>query len=126
MIALSQGQANNVWMRLRPTLSVFLFVLTNGLTNESKYFLCTDTGTEEGTQLFVIEENATEDVLNGVVTLQPSGFWEYAVYEQSSTTNLDPANAILLETGKCQVTGEVSTNHTFINSTDTSFVYVNQ
>lgn len=113
-------------MRLNTTLSspVFLFVLSNDFTFEKKYFICENFG-DSSVREFHIEENTTEDVTNGIVTLQPSGFWQYAVYEQLSPTNLDPDNAFFLELGKVQVIGTPYSDHTFINQTSTNKVYVN-
>ncbi len=125
MIAIQQGQVNHVFLKLLATLQapVFLFAFTNDFTFETKYFLCANVGGD--VQEFSIEENSTEDVLNGVVSLQPSGFWQYSIYEQSSTSNLDPANAMFLERGKVKVSGDLYTNSTFTNSSNTNSVYVN-
>ena len=42
----------------------------------------------------------TDDAVNGSLTLGAGGQYEYFVWEQSSTTNLDPANSTtLVESG---------------------------
>ena len=53
---------------------------------------------------FVVVEKASPVALSGEVELNPVGFYTYNVYEQTSTTNLEPSLADkLLETGTCRV-----------------------
>lgn len=111
MIVINRGQANTVILSLKEkqTLSspVFLFVFKNDLTRQTKKFIAADVSsyTDRYNQ-FTITESNTESVLAGTVQLKPTGFWSYWVYEQTSTTNLEPSQATTeLETGKVNVKG---------------------
>ncbi|MFN7611551.1 MAG: hypothetical protein ACK5QX_11555, partial [bacterium] len=49
-------------------------------------------------------ESTTENLLNGTFELPLTGFYTYNIYEQTSTTNLDPLLATnKVETGKLEV-----------------------
>lgn len=53
---------------------------------------------------FLIEENSSPDNLTAEITLANPSEYTYNIYEQASSTNLDPALADnLLETGKARV-----------------------
>lgn len=111
MIVINRGQANTVVLSLKEkqTLSspVFLFVFKNDLTRQTKKFIAADISsyTDRYNQ-FTITESDSESVLTGTVQLKPTGFWSYWVYEQTSTTNLEPSQATTeLETGKVNVKG---------------------
>ena len=61
---------------------------------------------------FVITESATEVLTSGTVTLKPTGIWNWEVYEQISSTNLNvnaADNQVPLESGQAKVTGTVDT-----------------
>ena len=111
MIKITQGQANTVVLTLteRATLDTptFLFHFKSLNTHKNKYFLAADTSSYTYRyNEFSITESSSEDVLNGTVELDTPGEWLYWVYEQSSTTNLDPTqadNAEALETGLVNV-----------------------
>ena len=58
---------------------------------------------------FQVQEVASgsESLTMGVVNLQPPGQWNYKIYAQSSSSNLDPDNADeLVEQGICFVIGD--------------------
>jgi hypothetical protein len=122
MILLNKGLANTVVLTLTEKCTLaspkFLFKLTNDFTNSAVYFIAQDTSTNPSRyNQFVItetEDPATIDLLHGVVTLAPSGGWSYKVYEQTSTTNLDPLNATgLVEQGKVKVAGPEETIYAY-------------
>jgi hypothetical protein len=55
---------------------------------------------------FTLTESASEVLTSGTVTLNPSGWWTYYVYEQTSSTNLNYRacnNTIPLEIGRMWV-----------------------
>lgn len=55
---------------------------------------------------FTIRETTNPVALNGEVELMAGVAWYYTIYAQTSTTNLDPANADeVVEQGKVFVTG---------------------
>jgi len=72
--------------------SEWLIKLTNDVTGQSKIFAVEDISEfQERANIFLIEENDTEDLRNGIVSLSPSGQWTYRVYEMapSSPRNLE-------------------------------------
>jgi hypothetical protein len=72
----------------------------------------------------LIEENTTENLLIGKVSLT-IGDWKYNIYEQTSTTNLVVANSgALVENGKVEVKG-TSTNLAEFTSEQTTYTEFN-
>lgn len=79
------------------------------------YCIGTNTSTHTGRyDLFLIEETDSPDPLIGQVSL-PSGDYTYTIYQQSSSTNLDPTNTTpaeffdYVETGLLTVYGTEET-----------------
>lgn len=65
---------------------------------------------------FTITESTTEVLTSGTVTLSPVGFWDYNVYEQLSSSNLNEAlsdNPIPLETGLMLVRSQSGNSNTY-------------
>lgn len=60
--------------------------------NTKRFLLSTDqsTATDRYNQ-FTVTESTTEVLTSGTVNLTPAGFWDYEIYEQTSTTNLNEA-----------------------------------
>ena len=72
----------------------------------------------------IIETNSTPDPLVGEVELPLVGFYTYTIYEQSSSTNLVPANATgVVEVGKVQVVDTPATDSTLTNTNNINYVY---
>ena len=61
--------------------------------NASVYCIATASNTTGGMLTLTFTETNTPTALDGEVKLSPRGNWELKVYEQTSPTNLDPANA---------------------------------
>ena len=61
--------------------------------NASVYCIATASNTTGGMLTLTFTETNTPIALNGQVKLSPRGNWELKVYEQTSATNLNPANA---------------------------------
>jgi hypothetical protein len=110
VIKLTKGQTNsNIALTLteKVTLSpvYFLFEFKNDTSNTKYYVISADTSTEtERYNLFSITEGV-DDQLNGSVILGDSGFYTYTVYEQSSSSNLDPSGLDIVENGKMKLLG---------------------
>lgn len=128
MILLEKGQSNTVYLTLteRVTLTspTYLFRFTNSTTLDEKAFIVADTSTYDYRHnKFTIIESSSEDLLNGTVSLT-EGTWEYEVYEQSSTTNLDySASTTLLERGKVVVAGTPQAYKEYLDADDTYVIY---
>lgn len=109
MIVVNKNSTNNVILTLseKTTLEnvVYLFEVINDQSGEAKYFIAEDVSPNPVRfNEFNLIENATENLLNGTFELQLTGFYTYNIYEQISTTNLDPLLATnLVETGKLEV-----------------------
>ena len=70
---------------------VWLFQFKNQTTGDSVYCIATDVSDYDYRyNKFVITETSSPNNLNGEVDLVEAGLYDYFVYEQESTTNLDP------------------------------------
>ena len=69
-------------------------------------------------------ENVTENLLNGTFSLTLSGFYKYNVYEQASTTNLNPLLALnLIDKGKLNVVSQLSDYPVYTGNENNTVVY---
>ena len=116
MLKITRGQANTITLTLneRQTLTApyFLFEFVNDATRQAKRVILTDTSDyPERYNQFVITEGVDNPTLGSVI-LDPPGFWTYRVYEQTSSTNLLPAqatNTTELELGRAYIIGSGTT-----------------
>jgi hypothetical protein len=94
---IERGTLNTLLVNARPTLtpSRWLLWFRDPERNASVYCLCRALVAGSPT-LIRFEETDTPTALNGQVKLSPPGNWTLKIYEQSSTTNLNPANATRL------------------------------
>lgn len=119
MIKLEKNTTNtNIALTLTEKVTIsnpyFLFEFTKDMTDVSYYVICADTSTEtQRYNLFTIIEGGA-DPTNGNVTLGLEGFYKYNIYEQASSTNLDPSGLTLVENGKMRLggTSQTFTKHT--------------
>lgn len=109
MIVVNKNSTNNVMLTLSEkttlTNAVYLFEVINDQSGEVKCFIANDISPNSVRfNEFNLIENTTENLLNGTFELPLTGFYTYNVYEQTSTTNLDPLLATnKVETGKLEV-----------------------
>ena len=109
MILINKNSSNDVILTLSEkttlTNAVYLFEVINDMTNDVKCFIAEDISNNKlRYNEFTFIESTTEDLLNGTFNLELSGFYKYNVYEQTSTTNLDPLLALnLIDKGKLNV-----------------------
>ena len=130
MIFLTRGQANTVAVTLyeKTTLPYdtvqYLFEFKNDQTNVSSYCIPTDTSDFINRyNLFSIVETSSPDPLAGEVELD-KGEYHYFVYEQLSTTNLDPTGLTLVESGIVRVY-TAPTADTIYQNTSTNYQVYN-
>lgn len=65
---------------------------------------------ERYNEFLITETSGTQTLTSGVVTLAETGTYEYEIYEQTSSTNLNKVNATsLLEIGLIKVVGTAGT-----------------
>lgn len=88
----------------------FLFEFKSDETNNLYYCISTNTSVNKPRyDLFTITDTATPNPLLGQVNL-PVGTYEYRIYEQTSSTNLNPS----LSTSRCEV-GQARITVTTVN-----------
>lgn len=129
MILIEKDTTNTVILTLseKTTLTnvVYLFEVTCDESSEVICFIAEDISTNKYRyNEFHFIENVTEDLLNGTFTLALQGFYKYNVYEQTSTTNLDPALATnLIDKGKLKCFEAVADKPTYSGNQITTVVY---
>lgn len=101
MILINKNSTNEVVLTLseKTTLSnvYYLFEVIDDQSNDKYYFVLSDTSTnKERYSLLTIIEGTT-------VTFTNIGFYKYNVYEQTSSSNLNPNGLNLIENGKLKV-----------------------
>lgn len=115
MNQITRGAVNTIVFTLNEnqTLSnpYFLFrLISEGQGTEKAFIINSADDLSDGTtryNKFLFTESTTENLLSGTATLT-EGIWEYQVYEQTSSTNLNwqsADNVVPLEVGLLKVTG---------------------
>jgi len=109
MITITQGTTNQVILTLSEKLTLsnpaYLFEFVHDQTRQVYHFIAVDHSNFTGRyNEFHITEQTSPNLLSSQVSLPSLGGYHYTVYEQSSSTNLDPSLATgVLETGKLEV-----------------------
>jgi len=85
----------------------YLFEFESDQTKEKYYTVLTDISTNISRyNEFNFIENKVQDPVNGQILLGSAGYYTYKVYEQLSSTNLDPTNIVVVgvvEEGKMKL-----------------------
>lgn len=121
MQVINRNSANNVYFTLTENVTlanpVFLFEIVCKTNPNPYYFIATDISTcKMRYNKFVVTESAIPNVLNGVISLSSNGEYAYRIFEQTSSTNLDPAlcdNTTPLEVGFILVQGTGATQRNY-------------
>ncbi len=104
--------------------AVYLFEVKNDESNVVKRFIAIDVSiNKERCNEFDFIENTIEDLLNGTFSLPLAGFYTYKVYEQESTTNLDPTGLTDIENGKLKVVESTTPDLQYSGNQKTAVVY---
>ncbi len=112
MIVLTKGTTNNFVCTLYELTTIqqnagYLFEFESNQTKEKKTTVLTDISTNISRyNEFNLIENKVEDPVNGQILLGSAGYYNYKVYEQLSSTNLDPTNIVVVgvvEEGKMKL-----------------------
>lgn len=122
MITINRGAENDVVLTLSEkttiTNATYLFTFIKDQSTTTKSFIATSIANNIRYNRFTIEESNTEDLENGVVTLERDGQWSYTIREQASTTNLDPLlSGDIVEEGIVKIFETSSTIPTFTEET---------
>ena len=129
MIQITQGQANIVVLTLKEKTTLtnpkYLFVFKNDQSNVESKFIAADTSSyADRYNRFTVTEKTNPNNLTGEVRLSLDGFYTYTIYEQTSSTNLNPALATgVVETGKVQVNATPTADHTYTPDSNITYVY---
>jgi len=106
MIQLTKGQTQNIILTLteKQTLTNpnYLFIFENRSTNTDVVFIKLN-----NTDISAYKERYNEFsiVVNSYFNTSLNGQYTYSVYEQASTSNLNPTGLNLLETGIMELSG---------------------
>ena len=96
---------------------VFLFELTCKTNAYPYYFIATDLSQyPDRYNKFSVTEGGVENVYNASIVLSSNGEYKYRIFEQTSTTNLNPAlcdNTTPLEYGFILVEGTAATERNY-------------
>jgi len=122
MITINRGAENiatpTVSERTTITNATYLFTFINDQSQKTKSFIAQHILSNIRYDKFIIEESNTEDLENGVVTLDQIGQWSYTIREQASATNLDPLlSGDIVEEGIVKVFETSTTIPTFTEVT---------
>ena len=128
MVVLTKNSSNTAFITLYDLVTLnspkFLFEFENEQYHTKSYCIPTDIGTElsRGSE-FVITETTNPNALSGQVELL-EGSYILKIYEQLSTTNLNPSGLNCVKTDICQVidsTSYVNTAYTGASTTNTAY-----
>lgn len=116
VIVIEKNQANIVVVTLEEKRTItnakYLFKFENDQSKDISYCIPTDTSSyPERYNKFSITDTANPLPLSGQVNLK-SGFHHYYIYEQASSTNLNPAGLTLVEQGKALCIDVLPTDYT--------------
>jgi hypothetical protein len=104
----------------------FLFNFTSDVTGEAVNFIASDLSnyTDRYNQFLITETSGTAIYTSGTIELSPTGTWTYKVYEQTSSSNLNPLlcdNLTPLEVGIVKVKG-TETTYSANSDIDNTFI----
>ncbi|HPJ53820.1 MAG TPA: hypothetical protein PLF80_12875 [Flavobacteriales bacterium] len=114
-MAITRDATNKITVDGRETLASprFLLHFYSTQTCANVYCITTNSGGSGGPLLLTFDEvgdSGTVAPTSGDIKLSPPGWWELSIYEQTSITNLDPANATrLVASMGVEVVGESCT-----------------
>lgn len=114
MISITKNSTNNIILTLSEKTTIigatYLFEVISDVTSDVKCFIAPDISINPlRFNEFNFIENVVEDLLIGKFSLTLTGFYKYNVYEQYSSTNLDPTLALnLIDKGKLNVVSTIA------------------
>ena len=127
MLVINKNTNNYLRVTLQEKVTIsnpyYLFVFTSDITSRKVIFLQSNISIHQDRyDEFLITERSTNlDPSSGTIEFLPIGSWTYQIFEQASSSNLDPTlTGGLLETGMAKVTG---TNETYSTYTGQDITY---
>ena len=126
MIKLEKNSVNRVVVTLTEKVTItapvyFLFEFISDDTLKSKIFTATDISNNicRYNEFTIEETDGVEDLLNGVIDLEPNGYYHYNIYQMSDPTNLDiDLTDGIVEKGKVYFKGDIKPVRTSYTDND--------
>lgn len=108
MLILQKNTANTVVVTVTEASTIdnakYLFEFLNVTSNTKTYCIPTNISTQKQRyDKFIITEKTNPNNLNGEIRLEHEGDYYYKIYEQSSSTNLDPTGLTMVEQGIAKI-----------------------
>ena len=130
MQIINKGQNNFLIFTLSEKVTLtnpyYLFSFKHQVLMSSVNFIASDVSgfPTRYNKFLITETTGTVNLTSGVVSLPETGFYEYAIYEQTSSSNLDISNATgLLEIGMVKVESNLPIYKEYDNQSKTIITY---
>lgn len=130
MQIINKGQNNFLVFTLSEKVTLtnpyYLFSFKHQVLMSSVNFIASDVSgfPTRYNKFLITETTGTVNLTSGVVSLPETGFYEYAIYEQTSSSNLDVSNTTgLLEIGMVKVESNLPIYNEYDNQSKTIITY---
>ena len=130
MQIINKGQNNFLVFTLSEKVTLtnpyYLFSFKHQVLMSSVNFIASDVSSfpTRYNKFLITETTGTVNLTSGVVSLPETGFYEYAIYEQTSSSNLDVSNTTgLLEIGMVKVESNLPIYNEYDNQSKTIITY---
>ena len=130
MQIINKGQNNFLIFTLSEKVTLtnpyYLFSFKHQVLMSSVNFIASDVSgfPTRYNKFLITETTGTVNLTSGVVSLPETGFYEYAIYEQTSSSNLDISNTSgLLEIGMIKVESNLPIYREYDNQSKTIITY---
>ena len=130
MQIINKGQNNFLIFTLSEKVTLtnpyYLFTFKHQVLMSSVNFIASDVSgfPTRYNKFLITETTGSVNLTSGVVSLPETGFYEYAIYEQTSSSNLNVANVTgLLEIGMIKVESTLPIYNEYDNQSKTIITY---
>jgi hypothetical protein len=130
MQIINKGQNNFLIFTLSEKVTLtnpyYLFTFKHQVLMSSVNFIASDVSgfPTRYNKFLITETTGSVNLTSGVVSLPETGFYEYAIYEQTSSSNLNLANVTgLLEIGMVKVESTLPIYNEYDNQSKTIITY---
>jgi len=130
MQIINKGQNNFLVFTLSEKVTIsnpyYLFSFKHQVLMSSVNFIASDVSSfpTRFNKFLITETTGVTNLTSGIVSLPETGFYEYAIYEQTSSSNLNIENATgLLEIGMVKVESPVPVVNAYDNQNKTMITY---
>lgn len=130
MQIINKGQNNFLIFTLSEKVTLtnpyYLFSFKHQVLMSSVNFIASDVSgfPTRYNKFLITETTGTVNLTSGVVSLPETGFYEYAIYEQTSSSNLDISNTTgILEIGMVKVESNLPIYNEYDNQSKTIITY---